>query len=436
MDKTTYSVFTSVSCSPIYGLCSLHNATTNNVLVIKVIPNSNNLLTNPLELWIEGLISGPSTFYLQTDQITVGSYSSNGYMIDQGKIPYNIGCNDDLALPNSCKTCLSTGACVSCYVSEGYFLNGTTCVTSCGGATSYLSFGNTTSGVCQSCSTATNGCLACINETACKTCLNSSYYLYTKTLVCSLFCSNTSGYIGTVMSGVLVCVACADTNCLVCSTTSYGSCTQCSLTSILVSGICSNNCPSLSYYVYNANCVQCDTACYTCTGAGDHSCIVCSTAYYNFSGVCTTTCPVGTAKIILTKSCGCYSDCLTCDSNNYANCTVCFNSSLLLYNGQCVTSCPTSTYLFNSSCVSCSSGCLNCTSNVCFTCTPGLFMYNSQCYGDCNSISTQFDALNSTCILCPSGCDTCSNGACSSCLPDYTASSSSCIKTCLLTNSC
>lgn len=416
MDRTTYDVYSTVVCSPIYGICSLDPASTPKVLVIKIAPNASNLFANPLEVWLEGLISGGSTFYFQTDYITVGSYNFNGSLIDQGKIAYNIGCRDALSLPNNCKTCTTTGACLTCYVSQGYFLNGSVCVTNCGTATNYEQFGNNSTGTCQSCASGGFNCLTCTNASTCITCLNSNYYLYITNMSCSLFCSNTMGFVATVISGIKVCAPCADSNCIVCSNTSFGSCTQCSPTSNLVSGICSSGCPTPSYFVSSGQCVKCDVSCYTCTGPDSQSCTVCATNYYNNSGTCVNTCPNGTAVVPSTGACGCLSTCAKCDSTNYAICTACLNSSMVIYNGQCMSSCPNLTFPSGSNCISCSTGCSNCTNSICTICFANWYLYQGQCYSDCNLVSQQYDASGLVCKLCPDGCDTCSGTTCNTCL--------------------
>lgn len=436
MDRTTYNVNSPVNCSSIYGFCSVDSASTTNLLVIRVVPNSANIVANPLAIHIEGLISGSSTGYLQTDYITVGSYTSTGGPIDQGRISYNIGCRDALSLPNNCRTCDATGACLSCYTSIGYFLNGSTCVTSCGSATTYYSFANSSSGQCVTCASPSTGCLTCVNETACLSCLTASYYLYPATQKCSLLCPTTAGYLVDNTSGIRTCVPCADSNCLVCTTESYGSCTLCSNTSILVSGMCSSSCPSTSYYVISGSCFPCDASCFSCTSSTNTSCTVCAVGYYNSSGLCTNSCPTGKAIVPSNGTCGCASDCSTCDSANYANCTACNNISLFVYSGQCLSACPTGSYLSAGTCLSCSSGCNNCTSSACTACLTGYFSYSGSCYGDCNLLGTQYDSSGATCVRCPSGCDTCSSGSCSSCLSDFSLSGGACVDTCKLTNSC
>ncbi len=131
-------------------------------------------------------------------------------------------------------------------------------MTSCGDATNYFSYGNNVTGACQSCTGTSSNCLTCINSTACLTCFNSSYYLYTSTFTCNLVCLTSSGYFATSISGVPICVRCADSNCLICTSTSYGTCTLCSNNSVLVSGICSSSCSSSSFYVVNGQCFACD----------------------------------------------------------------------------------------------------------------------------------------------------------------------------------
>lgn len=441
MDRTTYNLFSTITCASLYGTCNLDPGSTTNVLIVRVVPNPTKLLSSPLEIWLEGLVSGQNTYYLQTDWITVGTYSSSNNLIDQGKIYYNISCRDSITLAKNCKTC-NSGICIDCYLAQGYYLNGTTCVTSCGDATNYLSFANSVTGQCQSCAGSISNCLTCINLTACLTCLNSSYYLYTSNLVCNMVCTTTLGYFATNIGGVSVCVRCADSNCLVCSSPKYGNCSVCSSGSVLISGICSGNCSSPSFYVFNGQCVACDTSCFTCSGAGNRTCTQCTINYYNNSGVCQQTCPNGTAIIISTGSCGCAPTCLYCDSSNYNNCTVCLNLSLFVYNGQCIPDCPSSSYSVQTpgklSCIACASGCTNCTVDACLICTTNWFIYGTQCYSDCNLITQQYDSSGLKCVLCPSGCDSCPNGTCKTCLSDYSylTASSSCIRTCELTSSC
>lgn len=146
IDRTTYTG-SSILCSPFFGSCTVNPISTTNVLVITIIPNISSYSTNPLQITIEGLTSGLNTNYFQTDYITVGHYCAGG-LIEAGKIPYNISCGSAIAFPNQCKTCYSNGSCIDCYSSSGYYLFNSVCVTSCGSATQFLRYPNSTTSAC------------------------------------------------------------------------------------------------------------------------------------------------------------------------------------------------------------------------------------------------------------------------------------------------
>ena len=301
-------------------------------------------------------------------------------------------------MPNQCRTCYANGSCIDCYSTLGYYLLNNSCVTSCGNTTSFLRYADNTTSVCQLC---TGNCLTCINATACMSCIDNTFYLYTDTLTCKLTCLLYGGYINSTLGTQLVCLLCADPFCLQCITTAYGSCTQCNNVSTLNNGICASTCPSISYYILNSQCILCDISCYSCFSAGSMSCLRCASGYANVSGNCTNTCPIGTAFIANLATCGCDTPCLTCSSLNYLNCLSCINASHFVYLGQCLGGCPAGSYQQNANCVICPTGCSNCSSTVCLSCLAGWMLYNSVCYSDCNHISQQYDKSGSTCALCP-----------------------------------
>ena len=267
--------------------------------------------------------------------------------METGKISYQISCSFAAALPNQCKTCNTDGTCITCYSQSGYYLDVNICVTHCGNSSQYLRFADNTTSICESCS---GTCLTCINATACLTCLNSSFFLYTDTLACNLNCLTSQGYTVSSVNSQLSCTPCADPFCLQCNTTQYGTCTLCNNISALNNGICSSNCPNISYYILNSLCFNCDISCYTCSGPTNLSCIRCNVGYVNYSNTCTSTCPTGTALIVNLGICGCDSSCLTCDSANSVNCTSCVNSSYFVYFGQCISSRPDGSYQVGSKC--------------------------------------------------------------------------------------
>ena len=116
----------------------------------------------------------------------------------------------------------------------GYYLLNNSCVTSCGNPTSFLRYADNITSVCQLC---TGNCLTCINATACMSCVDNTFYLYTDTLACKLACPLYGGYVNSTLGTQLVCLPCADPFCLHCTSTVYGSCTQCNNISTLNNGL-------------------------------------------------------------------------------------------------------------------------------------------------------------------------------------------------------
>ncbi len=116
--------------------------------------------------------------------------------------------------------------CTSCNQSSlTPFLIGNTCTSTC----PLFYFSNSTSGICQSCSSVINlNCSNCINATNCNSC-DPGYVLITTTMICTS--SVPAGYVN--ISGVAV--ACQG-NCNTCSGTIYN-CTSC-LTGNLQSNLC------------------------------------------------------------------------------------------------------------------------------------------------------------------------------------------------------
>jgi proprotein convertase subtilisin/kexin type 5 len=216
-------------------------------------------------------------------------------MIDNGTMPYNISCRESAILSKSCRRCSNT-SCYDCYVVNGFYLNGTTCVTSCGDATKFMSYANVTNGTCQTC---INNCATCTSSTVCVTCLNtSSYYLYTNDFTCKLMCLNNSGFVTSTLDSRPICSPCFDyPYCLECSSTASGACSKCSNNSFLLQGSCLTNCSSPMLYNSNGLCLPCNTSCATCSGPGNTACILCAIGYVNSSGKCQPSCDSGKSII-------------------------------------------------------------------------------------------------------------------------------------------
>jgi hypothetical protein len=95
---------------------------------------------------------------------------------------YNLSCTD---ATKNCKRCTISGDCIECYVTEGFYLSGVTCVSQCGPPTNYLSYANNVTGKCTTC---INNCYTCNNASYCTSC-NGNYFLYTNSYTCQSLCA-------------------------------------------------------------------------------------------------------------------------------------------------------------------------------------------------------------------------------------------------------
>lgn len=327
-----------VTCSSIYGSCSI-SGTPTNVTVVRIVPNITSIISNNLFLILEGLTSAPGTPYGFSTTIAVTTLTSLGNPIDSGIMIYNISCGG-VNSTNLCKQCHQNGTCINCY--PGFYLNGIMCVSSCGATTLFMSFNNSATGTCTNC---TNNCRTCDSETICRSCI-PNYYYYTTDYTCRIICPTTTGFY-IFNSSCMPCI----TNCMECVNGS-NSCLRCGNGTQLIGGACQNGCGSTNFYQLNGNCVPCHESCYNCSGAGSGSCYTCSPNYHRYITQCVSRCPNGTAVNPLTGDCGCDVLCLTCSS--YAVCTACLDSSQWVSNGDCISECPNSTYADSGQCVSCS----------------------------------------------------------------------------------
>lgn len=232
-----------VTCSSIYGQCSIQGTPTN-VTVVKVLPNTTSIIGNSLFLILEGLTSAPGTSYLYSTNISVSTLTYDDRLIDSGKMLYNISCG--AVSSNLCKQCYNNGSCISCY--SGFYLLGSVCKSECGPLSSYMSYGSNSTGTCVTC---INNCQMCYSETICKTCI-PGYYLFTSDSSCRLSCPTNNGYY--LASGN--CTACI-TNCLEC-TSSSNSCTRCDSSTLLMNGVCQAGCGSTNFYQLNGQCYSCN----------------------------------------------------------------------------------------------------------------------------------------------------------------------------------
>lgn len=226
-----------------------------------------------------------------------------------------------------------------------------------------------------------------------------------------------AGYISiTDNFGNLICKPCfGNGTCLQCTSNLAGTCSLCITNAVLSNGICSSNCLANNMYASGGICYDCDISCNNCTGEGNGGCIRCAFNYYNYTNYCVKICPTDTAPSA-TGFCTCDLPCTKCQ-NSTTYCIACNDSSLFVYLGSCVVNCPTSaTYLSGFTCIPCSTACTSCTATTCMTCLSNYYLFNNQCWSDCNQVGQQYDASGSTCVMCPDGCDTCLRSTCYSCI--------------------
>jgi proprotein convertase subtilisin/kexin type 5 len=378
--------------------------------MVTIIPNLTSIVNKTLSLVLEGVVSGSNMI----DYVPVSTYTSANAIIDTGTMLYELSCRDNTTatILNNCKTCFTNHSCIDCYLTLGFYLNGSICVSSCGLATYYP---NNVTGTCTLC---TNNCYTCSSATYCITC-NTNYYLLSDN-TCVAVCP-ASGYIASTVSSVLYCTQCYGSGaCLQCTSVGVGFCTICSNNSVLSGGICTSSCANSSLYPSGGICYPCDASCSTCTSGGNGGCIKCSSSYYNYSSYCLSSCPTGTAPS--NGTCSCSSPCSTCQGTP-TNCTACLNASLFVSLGSCLSSCPGSSYLSGSSCLPCPTACSSCSATTCLACLASYYLYNNTCYSSCKQLGLQYDSFGSSCALCPSGCSTCPNSTCTSCLANYTLTS-------------
>lgn len=166
------------------------------------------------------------------DTVNVSTYTSGVQMIDTGNMLYVLSCKDNTSdsILNNCRTCYSNHSCIGCYIVQGFYLNGSTCVSNCGLATLYA---NNNTGICESC---INNCQTCASATYCISCITNYYLMDNNT--CTATCSP-NGFINSTLNGLLYCKTCYGGGaCLKCTSSSVGACTICVNTSVLSNGIC------------------------------------------------------------------------------------------------------------------------------------------------------------------------------------------------------
>jgi hypothetical protein len=248
----------------------------------------------------------------------------------------------------TCMTCNTT--CTLCYgatstsclaCSTGYFLDSTSCSTSCSLNTTYQ---NTISNICSVCNVP---CLTCqpTNGSACTSCVVG----FLNQPVCTLVCNSTSYPLLT--SQIYICTLCP-VQCATCYSDSINLiCTSCVSPNLLYapnnSCITASNCPA-GYYndTVNLKCSACLSPCVTCYNSGI-KCLTCTANTYFVNGLsyCVDTCAAG--YYLSANSCWlCDSSCSECTGTS-TNCTKCSITNMIqyfLYNNTCLAVCPSFYY--------------------------------------------------------------------------------------------
>lgn len=264
--------------------------------------------------------------------------------------------------PHKCSNC-----------SQGYYLDGTSCVTTCSAST----YPDPSTGKCLKCP---SPCSTCTSSTFCTSCGNSTYLEPGNTGRCISNCP--INFYGDKITGTCskcdpACIRCVDSsnvNCSVCATDAYR----------VLPKMCFTSCP-IGFYGDrgSSTCLACHSSCATCNGATSSNCLTCSAAgTYVSSGTC--------------KPCD--PSCKSCTGGGIFDCTEC-NSGSVFKDGVCVsTDCPKGSFPIAATgeCFPCPSACRTCTSiSVCTSCVDSKALYYSQCI-DCNIVGYTFQGSKCT----------------------------------------
>ena len=398
----------------------------------------------------------------------------------------------DVICTPACATCYgnSISECYSC--KNGWYLNGTTCVTDCG---NYY-WNNPSGNVCTGnlflllriliyfdfflgCH---NTCVDCDADgsTKCNKCVNS-YLNLPPTGSCTASCND--GYYK-VGSPTWQCKQCWQGSgpdyysCKTCTAGNRADCKSCGSPAYLhprTGGECVKTCP-VGFWGDSSTrtCEPCHSStvgpyysCATCWGGADSHCSSCNPGKYlhpNTGGQCLNPCPDGFWGNNSTNKCmpcwnqttvsgnTTYYACTTCIAGTYTDCKSCsYPAFLYPYNGgDCRAPCPDgfwgsigpprlclpcySSGVSPYTCKTCNGG----TNSHCLTCYTGTFLYGGQCINPCPA-GYWGDTSTNTCKLChnsastPYTCKTCigpANYECASCDSPRFLYSGKCLDSC------
>jgi len=362
----------------------------------------------------------------------VGSCPTGFYA---GPDPMNSFITKCLACNNKCATCTwrESNNCSSCKF--GFFLDGTTCYSTCPNG----KYGDLTDSLCKICGQ--SECSTCTSADICTSCAASFFLLNSR---CVSECGE--GYKENSTTGI--CDSCNVNKCKDCDA-DITKCTTCFDGYLLLGdNQCVQPCPTGFYLDENNDCVACDTTsgnpwckppcadgnypdfsknecetckdeCSKCTSAT--VCTECKASNYFIADKndCVTTCPTGylnddTTSPISCKKCD--TGCVEC-STTYDNCTRCEKDFYYVPPhvgqplGKCYEVCLDGSYFDRGTytCTDCLSNCKECDSTaICYECKNNFFLQSNatECKDSCpfgsfvNTTSRKCESCESNCLVC------------------------------------
>lgn len=221
----------------------------------------------------------------------------------------------------------------------------------------YLDFTNTSNVTCQPCDSKCKSCFGKLDSN-CATC-NNNYYLDGTT--CASSCPSNTTFMN---SQNWTCSPC-NIPCLTCQPQNGSSCTSCAI-AFLDTPLCTLMCNTSSYPLMVSQtyrCTQCPMQCATCFS--ENSTILCTSCILpfllftaNYSCIAQSACPAGYHNDTAMVKCSpCQSPCQTCN-NSAVKCLTCIVGAYLIESlNYCTKVCPNGYYLDNQTCKRCSIPC-------------------------------------------------------------------------------
>ncbi|XP_076845202.1 proprotein convertase subtilisin/kexin type 5b isoform X2 [Brachyhypopomus gauderio] len=314
----------------------------------------------------------------------------------------------------SCKLCFGSryDQCSACKEDMFLVADTHTCVPSCPSGT----FGNRTSGNCETC---LSGCHFCQEADHCIKCLPGRYL---QNGSCVAECQK-----GYPDDGV--CRSCAS-HCSSCEGDAQH-CLSCELQYLLHEHACVDHCPQ-RYHIRADACERCPDGCADCDGR--EQCTECEEYYFLHEGRCLDKCPTGYSAN--SRKCSpCHEDCTDCDGPNEDNCLSCSYPMAVLYRGACLYTCPPNTYKDGTECMACDWSCLTCSGPgpaSCLSFGPGAKMDTRGRFRSTSSCPPgTFFSERGNCRPCQPGCLLCEGPVqCLHCGSAHFLLNQTCVATC------